>query len=31
MLECKAINNTIKVNVKLNESSDSPLVNKGRY
>jgi hypothetical protein len=31
MLGCKAIDNPVEVNVKLGESSESPLVDKGRY
>jgi hypothetical protein len=31
MLRCKATDNPIKVNVKLGEDSESPLVDKGRY
>jgi hypothetical protein len=31
MLGCKAIDNPVKMNVKLGEDSESPLVDKGRY
>jgi len=31
MFECKATGNSVEVNVKLGEGSESPLVDKGRY
>jgi hypothetical protein len=31
MLGCKALDNPLEVNVKLGESNDSHLVDKGRY